>query len=83
MPRRLIVTGVKLILASLIVGLVLSLLGITPREVLEWAGVRAKDMVDLGMSMADRAWTYVILGAGIVIPVWLVIAGIRYLRGRG
>ena len=83
MTRRFIMTAVKLILASLAVGFLLSLIGVTPLELLQWAGLKAKDAVDIGKSMADWAWAYILLGAGIVIPIWLVIAGVRYLSRRG
>ena len=83
MTRRLIMTAVKLILASLAVGVILSLAGVTPLELLKWAGLKAQDAVEIGVSMADWAWAYILLGAGIVIPVWLLIAGVRYLSRRG
>lgn len=76
-------TALKLILASLAVGFVLSLVGVTPLELLKWAGLKAQDAVEIGVSMADWAKAYILLGAGIVIPIWLLIAGIRYLNRRG
>ena len=82
MSRRLIVTAVKLILASLAVGFVLNFLGVTPLELLKWAGLKAQDAVDIGMSMADWAWAYILLGAGVVVPIWLLIVGVRYLSRR-
>lgn len=82
MPRKLIVTGVKLLLASLAVGILLSVLGITPRDILDWAGIKAQDAVEVGRSLIDWAWTYIILGAAVVIPVWLILLGWRYLRKR-
>ena len=48
----------------------------------QWAGLKAQDAVEIGMSMADWAWAYILLGAGVVIPVWLLIAGVRYLSRR-
>lgn len=83
MTRRLIMTALKLILASLAVGFVLNLAGVTPLQLLQWAGLKAKDAVDIGMSMAEWAGAYIVLGAGVVVPVWLVILGVRYLSRRG
>jgi hypothetical protein len=82
-PRQLIALGIKLLLASLTVGLVLSVLGVTPRSLLEWADVKAQHVLDLGASLVDEAWTYVVLGALVVIPVWLLAKGVGWLRRRG
>ena len=71
-------TFIKLAIASLVVGWLLSVLGITPQDLLTklsglglgpWAG--ASDF-------AGWAGAYVLLGALVVLPVWLGF----YLWGR-
>ena len=83
MARKLFSLSLKFLLASLVVGFTLTMLGVTPRDIMDWIGITAQDAVDAGRGVFDRAWTYIILGAAVVIPVWLVLAGFRYLRKRG
>ncbi|MCK5746049.1 MAG: hypothetical protein KAH44_07525 [Oricola sp.] len=69
-------TVLKLVIASVIVGAVFSFLGIGVREF--WSGVfeNVRDLVGrLGESFGEIALTlltYLLIGAGIVIPIWLV-----------
>ena len=83
MARKLFSLSIKFLLASLVVGFTLTMLGVTPRDIMDWIGITAQDAVDASRGLFDRAWTYIILGAAVVIPAWLVLAGIRYLRKRG
>jgi hypothetical protein len=63
---------IKLALASLIAGTLLSLFGITPRAVLDGFGVTAQDLQD-GF-IAAFAWTAprMLMGALVIIPLWFV-----------
>ncbi|WP_133162258.1 DUF6460 domain-containing protein [Hyphococcus luteus] len=76
-------TIIKLVIASIIVGAVFSFLGIGVREF--WSGVfeNVKDAVGmLGESFGEIALTvltYLLIGAGIVVPIWLVM---RLLSSR-
>ena len=69
-------TVVKLVIASIIVGAVFSFLGIGVREF--WSGVfdNVKDVASmLGENVGEVALTlltYLLIGAGIVIPIWFV-----------
>ncbi|WP_428406989.1 DUF6460 domain-containing protein [Hyphococcus sp.] len=69
-------TAIKLIFASLIVGAVFSFLGIGVREF--WSGIfdNVRDVIGaLGENIGEIALTlltYLVIGAGIVIPIWLI-----------
>lgn len=69
-------TTFKLVFASIIVGMVFSAMGLGPREF--WRSVfrRVGDFFgSLGENLAEIVMTlgtYLVIGAGIVIPVWLV-----------
>jgi hypothetical protein len=83
MPRNILGTVVKLLLASLAVGLVLSALNITSsKEVFARIGELARYAVDTGGDLAAWSFGYIVLGAAVVVPVWLVIALFRRLRRR-
>lgn len=69
-------TAVKLIIASIIVGAVFSFLGIGVREF--WSGIfeNVRDVIGtLGENLGEvvlTLLTYLVIGAGIVIPIWLI-----------
>lgn len=62
----------KLALASLLAGSLLSLFGITPRAVLDSMGMTAEDLQN-GI-VAGFAWAAprMLMGAVLILPVWLV-----------
>ena len=80
MPRNIVGTIVKIAVLSLIVGLILSALDISPARVLEGPGVTAPDAIDTGASLVAWALEYVIVGAAIVVPIWLIVAVISSRR---
>ena len=69
-------TIIKLVIASVIVGAVFSFLGVGVREF--WSGIfeNARDLIGaLGESFGEIALTiltYLLIGAGVVIPIWLI-----------
>lgn len=75
-------TALKLLLASLAVGLVLSALNVTSAEVFNRIAVLARYALDTAGDLAAWAFGYIILGAAVVIPIWLVITVFQRLRKR-
>lgn len=63
---------VRLVLLSIVVGVVLSALGITPANFFYHIEVLARRIYDLGFSTIDWLLQYLLLGAIIVVPVWLI-----------
>ncbi len=69
-------TIIKLVIASIIVGALFSFFGIGVREF--WSGVISNvgDLIGrLGENVGEIALTlatYLLIGAGIVIPIWLI-----------
>ncbi len=63
---------IRLALLSLVVGVVLSALGITPRNFLYHIEVLLRRIYDLGFATFDWLLQYLILGAIVVVPIWLV-----------
>jgi hypothetical protein len=78
-PRTVLSTILKLGLASLAVGLVLSFLGVTPEDLLR----RATGLLQGGWEAARGflAWAggYILLGALVVVPLW----ALARLIGKG
>lgn len=63
---------IRLALLSLVVGVVLSALGITPRNFLYHIEILLRRIYDLGFATFDWLLQYLILGAIVVVPIWLV-----------
>ncbi len=75
-------TTVKLLLASLIVGVILSVLDITPNEVFNRLAWLAGYAVETAGDFAGWAFGYIVLGAVVVVPIWLVISLFQRFRRR-
>ncbi len=74
-------SGVALRLAviSILVGVLLSFLGITPRNFFHVIDGFARHVYDLGFGAITWVLEYLVLGAMLVIPIWLLL---RFLRAR-
>ena len=69
------VTGtiIRLVLLSIVVGIVFSALGITPFNLVESLQRLVHRIADLGLDTFRSALQYFLLGAVIVIPVWFLV----------
>ena len=76
-------TIIKLALASLLAGWLLSVLGITPEDLVAKFSGLALGAWDTARGFFGWAGSYMLLGALVVLPVWLVFYLWRRLRARG
>lgn len=65
--------AVRLAILSILVGIVLSIFGITPRNFFYVLDQFARHVYDLGFGAVTWIFEYMALGAMLVIPVWLVV----------
>lgn len=63
---------VKLILMSVVVGVVLAAFGLSPLELIERLQRLALRIYDMGFDAIDWAFQYFLLGAVLVIPIWFL-----------
>ncbi|HEU5273641.1 MAG TPA: DUF6460 domain-containing protein [Xanthobacteraceae bacterium] len=65
--------AVRIILLSVLVGVILSALGLDPRDI--WRSLEriVRSIWDMGWDALVWLWRYFLLGAVIVIPIWLVV----------
>ena len=70
---------VRLAIICVLVGVLLSLLGITPRNFFRVLDDFARHIYDLGFGAVEWLLDYLILGAMLVVPIWLLM---RLLRAR-
>jgi len=62
----------RLILLSVLVGVVLAAIGFDPYNIIRSIELLFRRLWDLGFDAVNWLWSYFLLGAVIVIPVWLL-----------
>ncbi len=65
-------TIIKIVIWSLIIGLALSLAGVTPESLLSGLGDTVQRIFAIFVDVVRWAVPYIILGAVVVIPIWAV-----------
>jgi hypothetical protein len=66
-------TLIRLVLLSVVVGIVFSALGITPFNLIERIDQLVRNIANMGFDALNWAFKYFLLGAVIVFPVWFVL----------
>jgi Family of unknown function (DUF6460) len=73
---------VRLILLSILVGVILSVLGFDPWNIIASLKRFVLGIWDMGFDAVRWIWRYFLLGAIIVIPIWLIIRLVRAPKGK-
>ena len=63
----------RLILLSVLVGVILSAIGLDPADILRSLERLVQSIWDMGFDAVRWAWRYFLLGAVIVVPIWLIV----------
>ena len=71
----------RLILLSVVVGVILSAVGLDPWNILHSIEKLIQDVWDMGFDAVRWLWRYFLLGAVIVVPIWLLVRLARAPRG--
>ena len=66
-------TVIRLILLSVVVGIVFSALGINLFNIVERLQLLVRRIADLGFDAFHWAFNYFLLGAVVVVPIWFVV----------
>ena len=72
----------KLVLLSVLIGVVLSALGLDPWNIISSLQRLIRDVWNMGFDAVRWLWQYFLLGAVIVIPIWLILRLVRAPKGR-
>jgi len=83
MPKITVGTILKLLILSFFVGWGLSLLDLTPMELLRGMFDRFDDLFDWVSRSFGTIISYILLGAVIVVPIWAVLLLIDWNKTRG
>ena len=72
----------RLVLVSVLVGVILSALGLDPFDI--WHSIERlfRTIWDMGFDAFRWLWRYFLLGAVIVIPFWLIMRLVNAPRGK-
>ena len=76
-------TVIRIVLWSLVIGLALSVLPISPQDLLAGLGDTAASVFETAVGVVAWAVPYILIGAAVVVPIWLVLTAWRAMRGRG
>jgi hypothetical protein len=72
----------RLVLVSVLVGVILSALGFDPWNIIQSIRALFQRLWDMGFDAVRWLWRYFLLGAVIVIPIWIIARLINGPRGR-
>lgn len=73
---------IRLAVLSIVVGIVLSALDIHPANIVERLGLLVRRIYDMGFGLFQNALGYLVLGAVIVVPIWLLTRLFSAARDR-
>ncbi len=71
----------RLILLSILVGVILKVLGLDPFNILRSIEDLIRLLRDMGWDALVWLWRYFLLGAVVVLPIWLIVRVIRARKG--
>jgi hypothetical protein len=72
---------VRLVLLSILVGVILSALGLDPWNIMRSIENLIRGLWNMGFDAIVWLWRYFLLGAVLVIPIWLVVRLARGMQG--
>ena len=72
----------RLILLSILIGVILEVLGLDPWNIIESLKSLVMRIWDMGFDVVRWLWRYLLLGAAVVVPIWLIVRLVRAAKGR-
>lgn len=82
MPQNVIGTVFKILLASLVLGFILKFLDVNPKDLLLNFGETVQAAFSWAGEFVASSVEYVLVGAVIVIPIWLIVFFVGKLKGK-
>lgn len=82
MPANIKDTLIKVLLFSFIIGVLLSFFEINPTELLANFGETVQSIFSVVARIIEWAVKYILLGAVVVVPIWLIFFFINKARGK-
>ncbi|MEQ8709953.1 MAG: DUF6460 domain-containing protein [Rhodospirillales bacterium] len=76
-------TVIKLAIISVLVGLAMNLFGVQPDNVFDFLAGALQNSFRFAVDSLHWAFQYLLIGAAVVIPIWLIIFLIRLAGKKG
>jgi hypothetical protein len=67
----------RLVLLSILVGVILTALGLDPRDILRSLDELITHVWNMGFDAVRWVWRYFLLGAVLVVPIWFVMRVVK------
>jgi hypothetical protein len=71
----------RLILLSILVGVLLNVFGLDPFNIIQSIERLIRSVWDMGFDAIRWVWRYFLLGAVLVVPIWLIVRLVKAPRG--
>jgi hypothetical protein len=72
----------RLVLLSILIGVILEVLGLYPWNVIDSLRSLLLRIWDMGFDAVRWLWRYLLLGAALVVPIWLIMRLVRIAKAR-
>ena len=72
----------RLILLSILIGVILQVLGLDPWNIFDSLRRLVLRVWDMGFDALRWLWRYLLLGAVVVVPIWLIVRLMRVAQDR-
>ena len=72
----------RLVLLSILIGVILEVLGLDPWNVIDSLRSLLLHIWDMGFDAVRWLWRYLLLGAALVVPIWLIVRLVRIAKAR-
>lgn len=72
----------RLILLSILIGVILQVLGLDPWNIFDSLRRLVLHVWEMGFDALRWLWRYLLLGAVVVVPIWLIVRLMRVAQGR-
>lgn len=72
----------RLVLLSILIGVILEVLGLDPWNVIDSLRSLLLRIWDMGFDAVRWLWRYLLLGAALVVPIWLIMRLVRIAKTR-
>ncbi len=71
----------RLVLLSILIGVILQVLGLDPWNIIESLRRVVVRVWDMGFDAVRWLWRYLLLGAVVVVPIWVIVRLMRVAKG--
>src|SRR5262245_8972007 len=71
----------RLVLLSILIGVILAVLGLDPWNIIESLRTLVVRIWEMAFDAVRWLWRYLLLGAAVVVPIWLIVRLMRASEG--